>query len=464
VKRRSIDADVHWWLFAWLAACLLLIYLPDVGRGFIKDDFGWVLHSPLNSFRDMWRLVTDPPGGFYRPLVALSFGADHRLFGLAPMAYAVTNLCVVIGIAIAIKLLTESLGLEPLAATLAAGLWSLNFHGVGGALLWISGRTSLLTTLFAVGAATAFVRKRSLLAGILVLCALGAKEEPIFVPAIFAAWAWIDRPPGGSSASQSTFSQMLSRVWPSLAALAVYFALRWQSHAFTPADAPSAYRLSVSPGVLVANALQYADRSLTFVAAIGLLGAVAFSRRVPALDDLERRNIYKGLTWLILGFGVTIAIPTRSSLYVCFPAVGSALIGACVIRAISRGVPPRRRPLAAMTLIVLPVILLPVYWSRNSRLKEEALLSTRALATINAALADGKQVESVLIYERPDARPSMTSAFGGLLPDAIALTAGRTLTAQITSDAELPAAAVSDPRRLHFLLENGDLVQVGTPH
>jgi hypothetical protein len=132
----------------WLGACFGLIYLGDIGHGFVKDDFSWILHSRIGSGEDLWRVLTDAPLGFYRPLVGLSFSLDYLLFDLAPLAYALTNLGLVIGISIALVLLAKRLGLDQETAIVAAGLWLFNVHGINMSLMWISGRTSLLATLW----------------------------------------------------------------------------------------------------------------------------------------------------------------------------------------------------------------------------------------------------------------------------------------------------------------------------
>ena len=45
-----------------------LAYLPDLGRGFIKDDYAWVAGSRVTSGTDLLALFTRQDG-FYRPLV-----------------------------------------------------------------------------------------------------------------------------------------------------------------------------------------------------------------------------------------------------------------------------------------------------------------------------------------------------------------------------------------------------------
>src|SRR5262245_33359075 len=199
--------------FIWLTACVLLTYAPDIGRGFVADDFGWIYFSRIDSLAKAWQLLVEGAPGFYRPMVALSFGIDELVYGLNPTGYAITNLAMAFAIVVGIIWLGVSLRLSAVAAVFGAGLWILNFHGISTALLWISGRTSLLTTMFAVFAAVALVRGRSLWAGWLTLASLMSKEEPVMLPVVFALWLWTDRRP---------ILAIARTTWPSFAALAIY--------------------------------------------------------------------------------------------------------------------------------------------------------------------------------------------------------------------------------------------------
>ena len=66
-----------------LPAVLLAVYLPDVGHGFIRDDFRWIRESRVDSLSQLAGLFTANVG-FYRPLVSLSFAADYALWGVEP--------------------------------------------------------------------------------------------------------------------------------------------------------------------------------------------------------------------------------------------------------------------------------------------------------------------------------------------------------------------------------------------
>src|SRR5262245_33994597 len=77
---------------AWIVVCFLMIYLPDCGLGFLKDDYSWIETSRIHGAQSMWRLFREAPMGFYRPLVSLSFGINDALAGLNPEPYGLTNL------------------------------------------------------------------------------------------------------------------------------------------------------------------------------------------------------------------------------------------------------------------------------------------------------------------------------------------------------------------------------------
>ena len=389
------------WAATWMAICVAAIYLPDCGLGFLKDDYGWIATSRLDGWDALRRILQTAPMQFYRPLVSLSFGIDTALFGLHPLPYGLTNLGLAIATALAIGWLIRRLGFEPGVALLAASAWLLNFHGMGVAVLWTSGRTSLLATLFAVCAVTAFSASRPITTGVFTLLALLSKEEPFLLAAVFAVWMLVDR-------SMLKLPVERKKVWAiasTVLATAVYLSLRWRSGAMTPATAPDfyQYRLSVVP----INALHYLDRSLTLTMALLILGALFVRRDKWHLTALERSTIVKGIVWLACGFALTIMIPARSSLYVCLPAVGSALILAAAASAEWRAMERRRAVVIALWL--LPLVFVPVHRARNLELRREQLLATNVLRVIANRLAAGP-TRRVVVYDAAQ-HPSISDAF-----------------------------------------------------
>src|SRR5215208_6049005 len=132
-----------------MLAAFLLIYLPDVGHGFISDDFRWIVESRAASAGDLlapFRTNT----GFYRPIVSLTFANDFAFWGTNAFGYGLTNLALCLLTAAALVALARRLGLSASASVVAAGVWLFNFHAVNMALLWLSGRTALLVSLFSV--------------------------------------------------------------------------------------------------------------------------------------------------------------------------------------------------------------------------------------------------------------------------------------------------------------------------
>jgi hypothetical protein len=385
-----------------LAAALCLIYLPDIGHGFLRDDYRWLHAGRMTTAADLPRLFTTDLG-FYRPIVLASFSLNYALFGLAPWPYAATNLLLLVLGATLIVRLAQGLGLSTTAGFIAAAAWVFNFHAVGMALLWISGRTALLLCVFALLATLATLRRQRWPAAGWCLLALLSKEEAVMLPLLLTWLTWSEerRP-----------ARVMADSWPLLAALLAYFALRLNSHAMWPADAPSYYQFTFAPAAILRNVLEYLHRSSTMSAAITLLTALA-CRRVPGLDEYEWRVVRFGVAWLIASFALTIFLPVRSDLYALTPSVGPCLVCGALVHALLR-LEPRRALGAVAAIAVLIVLLIPVYRMRNERWVEPAELSSRLLAQ----LRDTGELRDVPQRE-------IDTAFEGHLPDAIALLEGR---------------------------------------
>jgi hypothetical protein len=405
-------------LSALLATALASIYVPSVGHGFVKDDFVWIARSHFESAADVSRLF-QAPTGFFRPVVSISFALNRSVSGLDPLGYGLVNVALLFGCCLAIVLLAQALSCSRPAALLCAALWAFNFHGINAAVLWISGRTALLVTLFAVLGAARFVRGRYGLASGFLFLAMLSKEEALAIPGVLLVWSavadrWEARPDGQNR-----------RLAPSLVALSVpvlgYLLLRMSSGAFTPNTAPPYYQLSFTADRLLSNFLAYADRSMTFsVATVMLLAGFATGRRLRFFPA-ERSSLLLGVLWLVGGFALTIFLPVRSSLYVCLPSVGVAVMATAFATAIWREMPVSRRPATVVTGLILLLLLLPVYRGRNSRLVSEAELSRATLTVIERAAPASRGRTLLVIKDDRAARPSLNDAFGTMLQDAVDL-------------------------------------------
>jgi hypothetical protein len=421
---------------------LLVIYLPGLGHGLIRDDYAWIAGSRVGSVFQLPELFSRH-NGFYRPLVSLSFWADERLFGLEPFGYGLTNLAFFLADVALVALLARALGMAPGIAWLAAFVWAFNPHGINMALLWTSGRTSLLLVLFSLACAIAFLRGWHALATLCMLAALFCKEEALLLPATLAAWALLQK-------------RSLLPVLPLVACDAVYLWLRAQTGAYTPATAPGFYKPSLDPGLLATNVLEYADRACTFPLALVLVTALV-ARARPRPDARERVWVLLGLAWLVFGYALTLFLPVRSSLYACFPSVGSALMAAALLGASLRGFSERAQQRLLVAAAALAVLLVPVYWNRNARWIEPARVATRVLR-VAAKVARGSSQELLVFEDDPGARHNLAGAFAGLLQDAVRLASGRPELRVRLETPPLEKAPSEPHKRLRF--RNGVLEEV----
>ena len=118
----------------WTAALLLLTafllaYAPDVGHGFVSDDFTWLVTARALLEEPSLSALTST-SNFLRPLVTLSFAVNLWLFAHDPLAYGVINLLLVTGAASLIYLVCRALALETAGALVGAAAWAFNFHGI----------------------------------------------------------------------------------------------------------------------------------------------------------------------------------------------------------------------------------------------------------------------------------------------------------------------------------------------
>jgi hypothetical protein len=409
VTRVSVHALV-------VAAVFLAGYAADVGRGFIKEDATWILRSRLDTPASLSRLLTDT-GGFFRPVVALSFAANYRMFGRRPAGYGWTNLLLAGAIGLALFRLAVALGLPPGAALLAASAWLLNFHGINMAVIWLSGRTALLLILFATLAATEAARGRVLTTCFFAFLAALSKEEGVCLPVILLGVLWL--------AADGRLERRHAALAAGLAIVMVlYFVLRARSDAQTPSNAPAFYRFTLAPDVLAKNVAEYADRALTLPAAITLIGLAIGGVR-PRLDRRDRNLMILGAVWIASGFALTIFLPVRSSLYALFPSVGAALVCAAALAAAWPRMPPARQSVLSVLALIVPLTFVPAYWARNDRWTDLADVSRNLTATFgdlsSAAPADWR----VIVIDEPQNRSNIAAALGWTLQDAVELATGR---------------------------------------
>jgi hypothetical protein len=395
----------------------LFVYGFSIGLGFISDDFGWIRMSQVHSVHDAVALFANV-NGFYRPLVSLTFSVDFALFGMHSLGYGLTNLALALACALLIVLLARRIGLGPVS-WLPAAIWLLNFHGINMALLWISGRTSLLVTLFALASTLALAEGWTALSISALLLALLSKEEAIMLPVVLVLWALV----GISKHSARARSRLPLLIVGSCCALAIYALARYHSGAVTPGTAPSYYRFTFSPLALIRNAAEYADRACTFPLLVCLV-AWGISRTRP--PSLSWSTVVLGLSWLVGFYALTLFLPVRSSLYSVLPSIGAALIAGHFVGAIWCRLDARRRQEALFVATVLPILLSPIYVVRNERWTGLARYSSSVLSGLSWDLQRAEPHSWVVLIDNDRGnRVNVQSAFGALVGDALSLQAAK---------------------------------------
>ena len=443
---------------ALIAAVFLAIYLPDIGHGFISDDYRWIVESRVQNVQHAVGLFGRSIG-FYRPLVSLTFAADYAIWEVNTFGYGLTNLLLLGAAAILLFALARRFELPPAASLVGVAVWLFNFHAVNMALLWVSGRTALLASVCALIASHLFLRGRFALAGVAGLAAMLSKEEAVVLPVLFTAYVWITvrRAPlyGAPRESRDTGRRSLASTWALWGALAIYLALRLQSDAFWPGDAPPFYAFTSSPAVIGRNMLEYVDRAGTVAVGVILLLYAFTGFRPAAFLEPERHALLLSALWIPAMFALTVLVPVRSSLYALLPSIGSALAAAAVASVAAR-VRPMGFSRAAVVLAIAMVALVPVYRSRNVRWVALAELSERVMTVVQRETA-GRPRGHVVLVDAPTERFNLDAAFGALFPEAVRLRVGEGWTGEIVG-------RVGDVRQrgdpMFQLLPAGRLVEI----
>jgi hypothetical protein len=281
------------------------------------------------------------------------------------------------------------------------------------AVMWISGRTALALVLFATLTATAFVKGRFWLASSLLLLTMLSKEEAVLLPLVLMAWAFAD-----ARIRRASGPPLTAFLVGSTGAEGLYFFLRSHSGAFTPSTAPSFYKFGFSAATLVGNIGQYLDRTATFATIIGILWFIAATAKISKMTTAAWTIIAFGGLWWVGTLAITVLLPVRSSLYSCLPSVGVALAVSALICASWPTLSFSAYRRAAIVVTATPLIMWPLYHSRNRPLRQEAELSTSTLTALQTIATERGAGAVIVVRDDRANDPSPIDPFGGFLQDA----------------------------------------------
>jgi tetratricopeptide (TPR) repeat protein len=437
-----------------VAIAALLAYAATIAYDFVWDDLILIrdrlhMYTAANLkrliFSDLFSHGEWGESSFFRPLVVLSFFAELTVWGMRPAGFHLTNVVAHALVSVAVVRLAVRVGVAEIGA-LAAGL-VFALHPVHTeSVAFVSGRTDVFATMFALGALLAYARWRERGGGAALVFSLAAfalallsKEVAVVVPlllllydAVIARDGWTARVP--------------LRYVPYAVVLVAYAGLRHAAVGVPTAGAPAvggmvwadgATRILTTLKLAAWNAwlavlplptnLSYEVRAeawppdaswwLAMAALLALLGATVFAlRRWPSVG--------LGLAWwwiaLIPVLGASVLPgpkPLLADRFLYLPTVGTSLaIGALAARWLGEATAGRLLPrttsvpTAAMVALLLGYGVLTM--SRNEDWRDEMRVAYRTVETSPDAVLPrlNLAINQLLLGQVAEARANLQRA------------------------------------------------------
>jgi len=231
---------LNWILILILLTLNFAVFLPSMTGGFLWDDRLLITENPgLHDPLFLQKFLIAPFGGslgldensinldqmsqFYRPVTSFTYWLDYKIWGLNPAAFHLSNILFHSVNVLILFFLFFSLYRDSYRSFLGALLFSvfpLHFENVS----WISGRTDLLSFLFAALSVWLFIlfirKKGAILLGASALCywlSLLAKENTLFLPVIFLFVVY---------RTDSRFKSIFRRIFPYAISALLWFSMR----------------------------------------------------------------------------------------------------------------------------------------------------------------------------------------------------------------------------------------------
>ena len=399
-------------------------YANVVPGEFVYDDDIQIVRNPhIQEGRHFWKAMTSDVWAFkgeraeawsnyWRPMFNLWLIVNHRLFGLDPAPWHVTNILLHAVVIVLAAGVLRRLEVRPAAS--AAVLWIFAAHPVHTeAVGWISGSPDLLSGVFLLGSYAAYLAHRASPrpgprpASLLLYCGAAASKEVglVFPAVIFVSeWALADE----GTPNSRRFIRSLKAAGPYLAIAILFLIARVavlgmlaRSTSWAPGGATVLLSL---PGVLV-----FYLRQLFWPATLGptypvravepeAVGPTSFwlpllvvALVAAAVVSVWRRGaIYK----IGIAFGVVLLAPAMNipaflpeqivhDRYLYLPLFGALMVASAAVLEIAAKLRPRSGPLVDRAIyggaLILALLLASVtvrynrVWLSNVALWERAV-------------------------------------------------------------------------------------------
>ena len=177
-----------------LVVAVLLAYAPALRNGLVWDDRAHIADNP--HLRDVGTAAATyflrPEGAYYRPLIFLSFAAEHAVWQANPLGYHLTNLLLHAINTLLLLVLARRTGVSEHAAALGAAVFALHPMQTE-AVAYVAGRTDVLMTTGALASCVLLLGAgaplgRGIAAAFAGVVALLSKETGY---ALLPLWPWL---------------------------------------------------------------------------------------------------------------------------------------------------------------------------------------------------------------------------------------------------------------------------------
>ena len=177
-------------LYACIGLAAVWALAPMLDNDFYNDDFLWI-RAARNDMT--WsNVLTTRVIGFFRPLINLSYFLTEKFAPANLTLYNSTQIALHIANTILLYHLFRQVLRDRTIAAATAFYFLVTFNHLG-AVIWISGRTTLIASMFLLASllvATHPNRHRRMAASILFVLALAAKEEAIIGSGLLVLIYW----------------------------------------------------------------------------------------------------------------------------------------------------------------------------------------------------------------------------------------------------------------------------------
>jgi len=317
----------------------VIVFLPNVGHGFIHDDF---VHLHSAAFDSAYVGLTSATGGtFYAPLTWLSFRMDWAIWGYYPFASALVNLSLHIANSLLVYSFVRYTWRSDTAAFWACVGFLLLLPSSVWAVMWVASRGHVIATLFYLATLHSCVwwtrtnSKKAVAATIFFgTAAIFSKEIGSTICVVIPLVLFSEREAWRENKKSLAHAAVMTSLL--FAASVLYMWLRSRSGAVAISFGESEW-YSYSPSLFVAadNMKSYMWRTFG-VLSFFVIAAAATARlngAKYAFRFVARREFFAITIIFLITISPVILLAGRSGMYTYLPgAIAAILMGSIIAR------------------------------------------------------------------------------------------------------------------------------------